>query len=49
MDFSGGMADGQLVIDRRGYDTADSTVQVVYDMDAEKTKKLLLDLLKKAK
>lgn len=49
VDFSGGMADGQLVIDRRGYDTADSTVRVVYDMDAEKTKKLLLDLLKKAK
>lgn len=45
VDFSGGMSDGQLVVDRRGADASNSPVRVVCDMDAAKTKRLLLDLL----
>lgn len=48
VDFSGGMADGQLVVDRRGFDTDDSTVEIVHDMDADRCHALLLELLKKA-
>ena len=45
--FYGGMADGQLVVDRRGFDNDDSTVRIVYDMDSDRVHKHLLDLLKK--
>ncbi|MEA5051686.1 MAG: nucleoside hydrolase [Oscillospiraceae bacterium] len=48
VDFSGGMADGQLVVDRRGAPAGDSTVRVVCGMDAARTHALLLSLLKKA-
>ncbi len=44
VDCSGGMADGQLVIDRRGY-YADANASVVYDMDEKRCKGLLLELL----
>ena len=46
VDCSGGMADGQLVIDRRGGYEAPNA-HVVYDMDGERCKKLLLSLLAK--
>ncbi len=49
VDFSGGMADGQLVVDRRGAPAGDSAVSVVYDMDAARVHALLLSLLKRAK
>ena len=48
VDISGGMSDGQLVCDRRGYDTSASNVEVVYKMDSEKVHKILLDLISKA-
>lgn len=48
VDFYGGMADGQLVVDRRGYTPEDTPVRIVYDMDAGKTHELLLNLLRKA-
>ena len=46
VDCSGGMADGQLIIDRRGYFTAPNAT-VVYDMDEKRCKQLLLELLAK--
>lgn len=48
VDCSGGMADGQLIIDRRGY-YAEPNANIVYDMDETKCKQLLLALLAKAK
>ncbi|MEA4911095.1 MAG: nucleoside hydrolase [Oscillospiraceae bacterium] len=48
VDFSGGMADGQLVVDRRGAPADDSPVRIVYAMDSARTHALLLSLLKKA-
>lgn len=45
VDCSGGMADGQLIIDRRGY-FSDTNATVVYDMDGARCKNLLLSLLK---
>ena len=47
VDCAGGMADGQLVIDRRGYNAAPNAT-VVYDMDGDRCKALLLSLLAKA-
>ena len=44
VDCSGGMADGQLVIDRRGYGFARNAA-VVYNMDEPRCKSLLLSLL----
>lgn len=44
VDCSGGMADGQLIIDRRGY-YRDTNVTVVYDMDDKRCRELLLKLL----
>lgn len=46
VDCSGGMADGQLIIDRRG-SYAKPNATVVYDMDGDRCKKLLLSLLAK--
>ena len=46
VDCSGGMADGQLVIDRRG-GYAEPNAKVVYDMDGQRCKQLLLSLLAK--
>lgn len=46
VDCAGGMADGQLVIDRRGY-YAEPNATIVYDMDGDRCKKLLLSLLAK--
>lgn len=46
VDCSGGMADGQLVIDRRGYGFAPNAA-VVYNMDEARCKGLLLSLLAK--
>lgn len=46
VDCSGGMADGQLVIDRRGYGFVDNA-SVVYSMDESRCKSLLLSLLAK--
>lgn len=48
VDCSGGMADGQLIIDRRGY-YAEPNAGIVYDMDETRCKQLLLSLLAKAK
>ena len=47
MDFYGGMADGQLVVDRRGFDNDDSTVRIIYEMDSERVHRILIDLLKR--
>lgn len=46
VDCSGGMADGQLVIDRRGY-YLEPNASIVYSMDESRCKKLLLSLLAK--
>lgn len=46
VDCSGGMADGQLVIDRRGYFSG-ANASVIYDMDGARCKNLLLTLLAK--
>ena len=46
VDFSGGMSDGQLVIDRRGGGVPNA--EVVYEMDEKRCKGLLLELLKTA-
>ncbi len=45
IDISGGMADGQMVIDRRGMYPNELPVEVVYRMDSEKIHRLLLDLI----
>ena len=47
VDCSGGMADGQLIVDRRGY-VKEPNVKLVYEMDEKKSKKLLLDLIAKS-
>ena len=47
VDISGGMADGQMVIDRRGMFENESKVEVIYRMDAEKIHRILLDQLSK--
>ena len=46
VDISGGMSDGQMVVDRRGTSGERSPVEVVYRMDADKLHKLLLNELK---
>ena len=46
VDCSGGMADGALICDRRGFDEVKSKVDLIYRMDNEKTHQLLLDLIK---
>ena len=45
IDISGGMADGQMVIDRRGMYPDELPTEVVYRMDSEKMHRLLLDLI----
>lgn len=52
VDFSGGMSDGQLVIDRRAEKRANceaANADIVYEMDEEKCKHLLLALLSSAR
>lgn len=49
VDFSGGMADGQLVIDRRNFGVWSSNAHIIYQQDGQKVHDLLLDLLKKFK
>ena len=46
VDISAGMADGQLVIDRRGMFKAEKPIDIIYKADADKLHKILLDLLK---
>ena len=46
VDISGGMSDGQMVVDRRGMFEKKLPVEVVYRMDAEKMHDLFLKLLK---
>lgn len=48
VDFAGGMADGQLVVDRRGFGARESSVEIVYDMDSARVHALLLALVKRA-
>ena len=48
VDISGGMADGQMVVDRRGMFKNDSKVEIIYHMDKEKTRRILLEKLKNA-
>lgn len=45
VDCSGGMADGSLVADRRGFEEIHSAVDVVYQIDEAGTHKLLIDVL----
>lgn len=42
VDISGGMADGQMVVDRRGMFNNDSKTEVIYHMDAKKLHEILL-------
>lgn len=46
VDCSGGMADGGLICDRRGFEEFHSTVDIIYQLDEQRTHQLLLDLLK---
>ena len=45
VDISGGMADGQMVIDRRGMFNDDSKTEVIYHVDAKKLHEILLQEL----
>ncbi|MBO7676586.1 MAG: nucleoside hydrolase [Erysipelotrichaceae bacterium] len=45
VDISGGMADGSMVIDRRGMFQNSSLVEIIYHMDGKKAHQLLLDEL----
>ena len=45
VDISGGMADGQMVVDRRGMFEKKNPVQVIYHMDKEKVHRILIDEL----
>lgn len=45
VDISGGMADGQMVVDRRGMFEKKAPVEVIYHMDKEKVHRMLLDEL----
>ena len=47
VDISGGMSDGQMVIDRRGMMENKQNVEVIYKEDPIKVKQLFLDLIKK--
>jgi inosine-uridine nucleoside N-ribohydrolase len=49
IDFSGGMADGQLVIDRRNFGTWPENANIIYQQNGRKIFELLLRLLKKYK
>ena len=46
VDISGGMSDGQLVIDRRGMFSNDSRTEVIYHVDPAKLREILLKELK---
>ncbi len=47
VDFSGGMADGQLVIDRRNFGVWPANANIIYQQDNKKVHDLLISLLKK--
>ena len=47
VDISGGMADGQMVVDRRGMMENKQNVEVIYKEDPVKTKRLFIDLISK--
>lgn len=49
VDFSGGMADGQLVIDRRNFGLWPKNANIIYQQDGKKVHNLLISLLKKFK
>ena len=46
VDCSGGMSDGQLVIDRRGMFKNNNKVEVIYKIDSDKLHSIFLDLIK---
>ena len=45
VDFSGGFADGQLIVDTRSYMPRDDETYVAYGIDKERVMRLLCDLL----
>ena len=47
VDCSGGMADGTLICDRRGFVESDTKIEVIYELDKEKSYKLFLDIISK--
>lgn len=49
VDISGGMSDGQLVVDRRTAQTDKSSVKIVYGMDEQRTHDLLLKMIGRAR
>ncbi|NLZ75181.1 MAG: nucleoside hydrolase [Erysipelotrichia bacterium] len=49
VDFSGGMADGQLVIDRRNFGLWTENANIIYQQDGKRVHNLLINLLKKFK
>lgn len=49
VDFSGGMADGQLVIDRRDFGIWKANASIIYQQSSQKVHDLLLNLLRKYK
>lgn len=46
IDFNGGMADGQLVIDRRNFGVWPANANIIYQQDGKKVHDLLINLLK---
>ncbi len=46
VDFSGGMADGQMIIDRRGRSQKPDNIKIIYHLNKEKAHRLLIDELK---
>lgn len=47
-DCGGGMADGQMVVDRRSFSPFEKTAHVIYDIDSNKVHRILIDLAKNA-
>ena len=45
VDCSGGMADGALICDRRGFVESDTKVEVIYEIDKEKSYQTFLDII----
>ena len=43
VDISGGMSDGQMVVDRRGMMADEHNVEIIYSVDADKLHKILLN------
>lgn len=46
VDISGGMADGQMVVDRRGFDVESFNTEIIYEVDSEKLHQILYDLMR---